>query len=158
MWTFSDGFHFLPSQLSPQSGRKRAHHTNLHLGKLFLWKWKEVHRLSLSGIDVKQKRTEVEITTTLPFPSLQAAIKQKSSENLKPSICFPDAQCENKSAANPFRVVRLCMRMRFSPSGTISQCLMGQKMGVYTPREGTKLTPALQWQGHVHIVQLHCLM
>lgn len=71
-----------------------------------------------------------------------------------PSVCFPDAQCENKPAAKSFRVVWLCMRMRFSPSGTISQCLMGQKMGVYTPREGTKLTPALQWQGHVCIVQL----
>lgn len=38
-----------------------------------------------------------------------------------------------------------------SPKGTIRLCLMGQEMGVYTPRTGTKLTPTCQSWGHVGV-------
>lgn len=35
-------------QVSSEPGRKGAHYPNLHLGKIFLWWWEEVHRLCLS--------------------------------------------------------------------------------------------------------------
>ncbi len=52
VWIFSEfNFFIVPHpQVLSEPGREGAHYPNLYLGKFFLWRWEEVHRLCLTFI------------------------------------------------------------------------------------------------------------